>query len=109
MPPKTGKLKCKRKCLNGGICSRVFGNRCKCPPGYRGRYCQKRNYKKKKALFYSIFSINFAAKCKGGCKNGGTCIAPDTCQCQSGFEGINCQRRKSSLVKKKFETFQIIN
>ena len=47
MPPKTGKLKCKRKCLNGGICSRVFGNRCKCPPGYRGRYCQKRKYKKK--------------------------------------------------------------
>ena len=48
MPSRTGKLKCKRKCLNGGICSRVFGNRCKCPPGYRGRYCQKRNYHKKK-------------------------------------------------------------
>ena len=69
-----------------------------------------KNVNIKKALFYwfySIFSINFAAKCKGGCKNGGTCIAPDTCQCQSGFEGINCQRRKSSLVKKNFSNYKL--
>ena len=32
---------CKRRCQNGGSC--INGkNRCKCEPGYRGRFCQKR-------------------------------------------------------------------
>ena len=36
--------RCKRRCQNGGIC--VNGkNRCKCPEGFRGRFCQKRECK----------------------------------------------------------------
>jgi len=72
--PATSKIgKCQKKCQNGGVCSKLFENRCKCPPGFRGRYCQK-------------------PKCKGGCRNGGTCIDPDTCHCQPGFQGTNCRQ-----------------
>ncbi len=31
---------CKRRCQNGGVC--VEGNRCRCPKGFRGRFCHKR-------------------------------------------------------------------
>jgi len=28
--------------------------------------------------------------CPIGCKNGGTCVAPNSCKCPPGFEGIDC-------------------
>jgi len=63
--------RCKRRCINGGVCL-ARKNRCKCPPGFRGRFCQK-------------------PKCKGGCRNG-SCVAPNRCQCEPGFAGPNCRK-----------------
>ena len=37
------KPRCKRRCLNGGVCFKNGENRCRCPPGFRGRFCHKGN------------------------------------------------------------------
>ena len=31
------------------------------------------------------------ALCSPGCENGGTCTAPDTCDCVTGYSGDRCQ------------------
>ena len=31
------------------------------------------------------------ALCSPGCENGGTCTAPDTCNCVDGYSGDRCQ------------------
>ena len=36
-------------------------------------------------------SVNSAATCLPMCQNGGTCIAPDSCNCTAGWSGSNCQ------------------
>ena len=38
-------------------------------------------------LFFSCFS----AICTLACQNGGTCSAPDTCICASGWTGQSCE------------------
>jgi len=60
---------CQKSCQNAGSCT--AGNKCICPPGYSGRYCQH-------------------AVCDVACLNGGRCIAPNTCHCLNGTEGSNC-------------------
>ena len=30
------------------------------------------------------------AICTGDCSNGGTCVAPETCDCQDGWSGNSC-------------------
>ena len=45
-------------------------------------------------FFNSDYFFVYLAKCKGGCRNGGTCIDPDTCHCQPGFQGTNCRQGK---------------
>ncbi|XP_037775868.1 neurogenic locus notch homolog protein 1-like isoform X5 [Penaeus monodon] len=32
--------------------------------------------------------------CVNGCQNGGTCIAPNQCQCSPGYKGKNCEARE---------------
>jgi hypothetical protein len=41
------------------------------------------------------YSFFFQATCQGGCSNGGTCVAPNTCQCAYGWSGAstNCNAR----------------
>ncbi|XP_055505149.1 protein kinase C-binding protein NELL1-like [Leucoraja erinacea] len=36
-------------------------------------------------------SANCEAFCEGGCRNGGTCVAPEVCVCPPGFTGSTCQ------------------
>ncbi|NWW46657.1 VWDE protein, partial [Pedionomus torquatus] len=64
---------CYPKCKNGGECPRP--GKCRCPPGYGGRYCHK-------------------VSCEGGCQNGGECISINgvvKCLCASGWTGSRCQ------------------
>ena len=43
-------------------------------------------------LYSFICFLNFlAAVCQRVCQNGGTCIAPNKCQCQPGYSGQWCQ------------------
>ena len=35
------------------------------------------------------------AVCTNPCENGGTCVAPDTCQCRATFTGVRCENSKS--------------
>ena len=48
--------------------------------------------------------ISFSALCKGGCRNGGKCVAPNQCSCKKGYEGKNCKKGKKwkkNKIKKK--------
>lgn len=35
-----------------------------------------------------------AAMCTQICENEGICIAPDVCECQETFGGVNCELRE---------------
>nr|XP_021156517.1 von Willebrand factor D and EGF domain-containing protein-like [Columba livia] len=71
--PRLGAATCYPKCKNGGECLRP--GKCRCSPGYGGRYCHK-------------------VSCEGGCQNGGECISVNgvvKCLCASGWTGSRCQ------------------
>ena len=40
------------------------------------------------------FSSSFSAICIRPCSNGGNCTKPNTCSCQSGYNGSQCQTGK---------------
>uniref|UniRef100_A0A8C5MYA4 Neural EGFL like 2 n=1 Tax=Leptobrachium leishanense TaxID=445787 RepID=A0A8C5MYA4_9ANUR len=61
-------------CDDKALCfNTVGGHNCVCQPGYigNGTVCK--------------------AFCKDGCRNGGTCIAPNMCACPEGFTGPKCE------------------
>ncbi|XP_042197315.1 protein kinase C-binding protein NELL1 isoform X2 [Callorhinchus milii] len=61
-------------CDENAICTNtVRGHRCTCKPGYvgNGTICR--------------------AFCEEGCRNGGSCVAPNSCACPPGFKGRGCQ------------------
>ncbi|XP_055076971.1 protein kinase C-binding protein NELL1-like [Periophthalmus magnuspinnatus] len=61
-------------CDANAICTNtVRGHLCTCKPGYRGNGTVCRAF------------------CEEGCQSGGTCVAPNTCLCASGFTGPNCE------------------
>ncbi|XP_034273146.1 protein kinase C-binding protein NELL1 isoform X2 [Pantherophis guttatus] len=62
-------------CDENAICTNTIrGHRCTCKPGYvgNGTICR--------------------AFCEEGCRYGGTCVAPNTCACPSGFTGSHCEK-----------------
>uniref|UniRef100_A0A670XZ28 Neural EGFL like 1 n=1 Tax=Pseudonaja textilis TaxID=8673 RepID=A0A670XZ28_PSETE len=62
-------------CDENAICTNTIrGHRCTCKPGYvgNGTICR--------------------AFCEEGCRYGGTCVAPNTCSCPSGFTGNHCEK-----------------
>lgn len=61
-------------CDENALCfNTVGGHNCVCQPGYTGNgtICK--------------------AFCKDGCRNGGSCIAPNMCACPQGFTGTSCE------------------
>ncbi|XP_030056570.1 protein kinase C-binding protein NELL1 [Microcaecilia unicolor] len=62
-------------CDENAVCiNTVRGHSCTCKPGYvgNGTICQ--------------------AFCEEGCRYGGSCVAPNTCACPSGFTGSHCEK-----------------
>ena len=45
-----------------------------------------------------MFFILSSADCSPGCMNGGTCVAPDDCECVEGWEGQHCQEGIVSVL-----------
>ncbi|XP_061085891.1 protein kinase C-binding protein NELL2 [Conger conger] len=61
-------------CDQHALCfNTVGGHSCSCKPGYAGN------------------GTHCKASCDGVCRNGGTCVSPDTCACQQGFTGSSCE------------------
>ncbi|XP_078530402.1 protein kinase C-binding protein NELL2 isoform X4 [Lissotriton helveticus] len=61
-------------CDENALCfNTVGGHNCVCQLGYTGNgtVCK--------------------AFCKDGCRNGGTCVAPNVCLCSQGFTGLSCE------------------
>lgn len=49
----------------------------------------------------NIPKIHLTAICKIPCKNGGTCIRPDTCKCPDGFTGQYCETDRNECKEEK--------
>ncbi|NWI86981.1 VWDE protein, partial [Pitta sordida] len=92
---------CYTKCKNGGECLRP--GKCRCPPGYGGRYCHKATLSGhggqtmggpqaiKSFVNPADLSILFPlAICPQGCRNNGACVAPGICNCPAGWFGGAC-------------------
>ena len=47
-------------------------------------------------LFFFLYVL---AICSLACQNGGTCSAPDTCDCILGYNGTVCETRMFSAAK----------
>ena len=45
------------------------------------------------SIFF-LFFFAWTAVCGHGCSNGGTCVTPDTCRCNTGWTGNSCQNGK---------------
>ena len=67
---------CDQPCQNGGRC--VRRNRCKCPDGFTGRYCQHYN-----------------RTCTPVCQNAGQCSPGNVCVCKKGWTGSDCSQGKT--------------
>ena len=83
---------CDPECQNGGTCSAP--DVCDCATGYVGDSCQTGEFPCfRSALFSSIKSaLCFSlAVCVPECQNGGTCSAPDVCDCSAGYLGEQCE------------------
>ncbi|KAH9491550.1 Protein kinase C-binding protein nell1 [Bulinus truncatus] len=75
-------LKGPQKCHASAECSNVNGSySCQCKEGYTGDgyTCQPH--------------------CRGDCRNGGKCIAPNVCECRHGYLGANCELAKDGGSK----------
>ena len=45
-----------------------------------------------------MFFFVIIAECKSDCQNGGSCTAPDVCECQDGWEGDHCGQGDDGVI-----------
>ena len=45
-----------------------------------------------------IINFRLSAFCSNACQNGGTCTAPDTCACDVGWTGMQCDTGEMKLL-----------
>ena len=65
------------------------------------------------SLFFMVryFVFAYTAVCARPCQNGGTCTAPNTCTCASGWSGTQCTTgtlllSRQTLLNSKAEIFR---
>ena len=80
---------CSPGCENGGTCTAP--DTCDCVAGYSGDQCQNGMQIFSPSTFPCILKYILLALCSPGCENGGTCSAPDTCDCVAGYSGDRCE------------------
>ena len=81
---------CVPECQNGGNCSAP--DVCDCATGYVGDHCQTGEFQCVwSKILSSNKSVHCLAVCDPECQNGGTCSAPDVCDCATGYVGDSCQ------------------
>ena len=65
---------------------------CNCSgTGYEGDLCQTGEFHNSFSMYNKICFCFSLAVCDSGCQNGGTCSSPNTCVCDTGYEGDYCQ------------------
>ncbi len=56
-----------------------------------------------------VFPFILLAVCNPGCRNGGVCVAPQTCNCTSQFNGTICQSQISTTASSTTGNFNTGN
>ena len=85
-------------CMNGGTCARH--NFCLCPDGWSGIRCNMRESHYLEILGIIPYMIQYecydkhTAVCNSTCQHG-RCTGPNTCTCDSGWEGSLCETRNA--------------
>ncbi len=89
---------CSPPCMNGGRC--VYNSNCQCPPHWTGEHCEQ-----------SLLSTTYAnthtdmilprsiSTCNMTCMNGGICSGMNSCICMTGYDGLQCERKKGIRYK----------
>ena len=59
----------------------------------------------------SLLYVYCAAVCTSSCQNGGTCTAPNTCTCDVGYTGMQCETgtHKFCLVQDTHMDYRVYN
>uniref|UniRef100_A0A8C6VKN0 Neural EGFL like 1 n=1 Tax=Naja naja TaxID=35670 RepID=A0A8C6VKN0_NAJNA len=81
-------------CHANTVCVNLPGSyRCNCVPGYIriDDFSCTGNILNMIAILHDNLKIK-ATFCEEGCRYGGTCVAPNTCACPSGFTGNHCEK-----------------
>ena len=105
--------KCEMKCENGGTChaNKAGLPSCKCPVGFSGQTCSKKNVCEKPCMNSGTCGYDVAndtnrcictnpycgSSCEMICENGGTCQANKaglpSCKCPVGFSDQTCSKK----------------
>ena len=87
---------CSLGCENGGTC--IAPDTCDCVAGYSGDRCENGMLIFTPSTCSYILQCILLALCFPACENGGTCTAPDTCDCVDGYSGDGCENGICVLV-----------
>lgn len=98
-------------CENGGACFDI-GDKyfCACLNGFKGDQCEVDISKESKSLTITKNTNASTQLCSQSiCQNGGSCYANETmfyCECQEGFEGKNCEKKRKFACCTSHITFK---
>lgn len=62
--------------------------------------CERKHFLNRVVVHLFLYFNYFKAICDPSCRNGGICIAPNSCFCQAAFEGETCEIGKKICTAK---------